>query len=372
MSVSYLTASELGVFAGIAVKLKLQTLAEACEMCAALSESNCAALFTQYGDIQTANSADEIEAEALRALASPTGLQAHWGPVVYNCIDNEGGLHVGQMRIDSAESAPEAITATVDDWKRIEDACRKYHDDEAARLKRQAEDDEAYTEVGPLPVLSLEEFREEMTRRGATRLIVAQFNVNESDSYTDYYGGRSARRVVIGFGTGSRESFVQMRKAAALFPPTADYAPGCDEWTVNAPRSAPDQHGYAERVPLRDDQGDRMTFSTKEAAEKYVAGLLASAPDQRAGYCGALDFLVYAREHGADYRCESLEHRENYSMGGGNYLGRGRYSGWKVYQTTQVSAGEFFDAPQVKKPRTAARVTAAPTPTIADQYAANV
>jgi hypothetical protein len=35
---------------------------------------------------------------------------------------------------------------------------------------------------------------------------------------------------------------------------------------------------------------------------------------------------------------ESIEHRENYSMGGGNYLGDSRYGGWTVYSTTYTPA----------------------------------
>jgi hypothetical protein len=36
--------------------------------------------------------------------------------------------------------------------------------------------------------------------------------------------------------------------------------------------------------------------------------------------------------------CQSIEHRENYSMGGGNYLGRSRYGGWMVKSQTWVDS----------------------------------
>lgn len=379
MSVNILTAAELGVFVGLSIKLKLQTLSEACDMAAALSESNCAAYFSSYGEIETPCSADDIEREAIRALALPTGigLQGHFGSVLYNCVDQSGNLFFGNMRLDRGTEPPAAIMQTVELWRGIEKACRKHQEQEAARIRRQAEDDESFADVGPLPVMTADELRAEMTARGAKRLIVAQFNVDTSDLQSDYHGNRSVRHVIIGFGTGSRESFPQMRKAAAMFPPTADYAPGFDVWTVSAYKSTPDAHGRVDRETLRDDHYNCLQFSTKAQAEEYVRNLIETAPECQPGYSGCIGFPTFAKEFGIDYRCESLENRENYSMGGGNYLGRSRYSGWQVYQTTYFSNDfEFFDAPppvmkKTSKPK-AARTPAAPVVTLADHYAANV
>jgi hypothetical protein len=92
---------------------------------------------------------------------------------------------------------------------------------------------------------------------GAAALIVAELDEDTSDSMTDYFAHTTARCVAIGWRTGSREDFRQLRRAATGFPETAHLGP--------------------------------------------------DAPD-------------------------AVEHRENYSMGSGNYLkdGGSHSSGWKV------------------------------------------
>jgi len=91
----------------------------------------------------------------------------------------------------------------------------------------------------------------------AAALIIAELDEDTSEVETDYHNHRVTRRVAIGWRTGARESFHQLRRAAAGFPETAHLGP--------------------------------------------------DAPDE-------------------------VEHRENYSMGGGNYLkaGGGHSSGWRV------------------------------------------
>lgn len=93
---------------------------------------------------------------------------------------------------------------------------------------------------------------------GAKALIYAEYHEDTSDLMTDYHGSRTTRTVAIGFRTGSREDFRQLRAAAAAFPETAHMA--SDE-----------------------------TLAEWEQANRE---------------------RVYRR----------LEHRENYSMGGGNFL----------------------------------------------------
>jgi protein-L-isoaspartate O-methyltransferase len=92
---------------------------------------------------------------------------------------------------------------------------------------------------------------------GVEFVIVAQEEIDDSDSMTDYFNVKHGRTVAIGFRTGKRESFRQLREAAACFAETEHLGP--------------------------------------------------DAPG-------------------------TIEHRENYSMGSGNYLkGSGRYStGWAV------------------------------------------
>lgn len=234
-----------------------------------------------------------------------------------------------------------------------------------------------------LPKLTVEECQAMMDKLGMNRVIYATFRVNESDSQTDYYGGRTARTVIIGFASGKRESFKQLRTAAGEFPPTSDYAPGCDQWRVTAFRGEKDEYGRADREQLRDDHYNVMEFPTKAAAERYVSNLIATSAECQPGYTGCVGFPCFAQAYGVEYHHESFENRENYSMGGGNYLGRHRYSGWIVRSTTYPMAGEYFEAPKKLAPvprkspkakRTVAEESPAVeiTPTISDLYCANV
>ena len=93
---------------------------------------------------------------------------------------------------------------------------------------------------------------------GAKALIVAEYRVDNSDVMTDYFDSRTTRTVAIGFRSSSREDFRALRAAAAQFPETAHMA---SDDTLKAWGEA---------------NGTRIWFD--------------------------------------------LEHRDNYSMGGGNYL----------------------------------------------------
>lgn len=58
----------------------------------------------------------------------------------------------------------------------------------------------------------------------AKAVIVARLHEDRSDPMTDYYGSRIVREVLLGFSKSTRESFKEMRRAAALFPETAALA----------------------------------------------------------------------------------------------------------------------------------------------------
>lgn len=375
MSVCQISVNEFGLFAALATHLKLTTFNDAVSTAELLSVSNCAALRDQYGTSLDSSEGipatyDDIEANALQRLAK-RDFSGHCGGLLYNCVTNNGQLYLGELPAPRSEGIPDSLGHI----QAIEKAVHNWISAEARRIERQKEDDKAFAEVGPLPKLTVEECQAMMDKLGMNRVIYAQFMVNESDSQTDYYGGRSGRTVIIGFGTGRRESFKQLRTAAGEFPPTADYAPGCDQWRVTAFRSDKDDYGRADREQLRDDQYNVMEFPTKDAAEAFVADLIAKNDDD-------LCFTRFAQAYGVEYHHESFENRENYSMGGGNYLGRHRYSGWIVRSSTYPMAGEYFEAP--KKIVTAARKSRAQSapvvespaveivPTTADLYCANV
>jgi hypothetical protein len=94
----------------------------------------------------------------------------------------------------------------------------------------------------------------------AKALIFAEYHEDTSDPMTDYFASRTTRTVAIGFRYGAREDFRAMRAAAAQFPETAHMA---SEETLTAWHQA--------------------NGSTR-------------------------------------HHQDTLEHRDNWSMGGGNYL----------------------------------------------------
>jgi protein-L-isoaspartate O-methyltransferase len=190
--------------------------------------------------------------------------------------------------------------------------------------------------------------------RDARALVVAELEKNESDSMSDYFATSTARTVAIGWRTGSREDFRQLRKAAAGFSETAHLGPGCDVWRVRVVHAeigstesvCPCGKVWDYRVPpfgtgILPRGVTEETFPTREAAQ--TAAESANVEDwyhrngnPRDGWRVELgeSFDSMAGEHlfVVQYTRESIEHRDNYSMGRGNYLkGSGRYSsGWMV------------------------------------------
>lgn len=161
----------------------------------------------------------------------------------------------------------------------------------------------------------------------AQALIVAELREDDSVIMTDYFAAHTTRTVAIGWRTGSREDFKQLRKAAGRFEFTAHLGPDCDHYTV---RSV-----WTERDPQnRFYKGDHyvhgalhgQTFTKRAEAERAIA---------EAEPLGTCDGVALAYEIGK----ESIEHRENYSMGGGNYLGLSRFSGWIVRSRELKYAG---------------------------------
>ena len=55
-------------------------------------------------------------------------------------------------------------------------------------------------------------------------VIIGEQHESECDPYTDYFGSRIVRTVILGFSTHTRDLFPEMRKAAARFEGTAHLA----------------------------------------------------------------------------------------------------------------------------------------------------
>jgi len=164
---------------------------------------------------------------------------------------------------------------------------------------------------------------------GARALIIAEEEFDNCDSTTDYYATKRGRRVAIGWRTTDRESFPALRKAAARFPETAHLGPGLDRWTARlvfdhdysdtAAREAcyyqgQDHYYRGQNVHGLGDEGQPPTFGREGELAEWIAQHSAPA--------------------GTEWKIgtESNEHRENWSMGAGNYLKAAhRYgTGWVV------------------------------------------
>lgn len=151
----------------------------------------------------------------------------------------------------------------------------------------------------------------------AQALIIAELREDDSD----YFAAHTTRTVAIGCRSGSREDFKQLRKAAGRFEFTAHLGPDCDQYTVRSVWAADSPAGTA----FNWRKGEYYvhgalhghTFTKRADAEKAIGEA------EPLGTCDgvALEYVIGK---------ESIEHRENYSMGGGNYLGLSRYSGWIV------------------------------------------
>lgn len=170
----------------------------------------------------------------------------------------------------------------------------------------------------------------------AKAALVAEYEVDKSDSMTDYFATSTERVVFLGWSAHTRDLFSEMRKAAATFPETAHLGPGKDLYTVSVV-TAEDivTNGSAywkgsnspwHRELYSDDGAGFLrgkTFTTRADADAFI---------EKAGKPHDIGFGDKVGTFEWKVTKESIEHREKYSMGAGYYLkGSGRYSsGWTV------------------------------------------
>ena len=331
MSVAPLTAQEFGCFVAICHKhLEAGPLSQLCQLASLASSGNAGAFSAQYGESLDVCDASEIEAAALDYLAERRDITAdHFGPLAYNMVANDGTAFV----------APGVQATTqcglLDTLQELERRAHEWQDAEHRKMERAEQNAAAFDDVGQLRTLSREAIDEKRKAAKCDRIIVAEYRVDESDCQTDYFNGRTARVVVIGFGKGKRESFRQLRKAAGQFPPTSHMGPGKDIYTprvvmvddVVSNGAAYWKGSYSHWHHELDDTG-RKSFPTEVEALAYIAEK--GDPEEIVFDGSKVVRFGWKIEHG------SYENRENYSMGGGNYLGTSRYGGWKVTSTTSL------------------------------------
>lgn len=168
----------------------------------------------------------------------------------------------------------------------------------------------------------------------AQAVIVAQLEVDDSDSQTDYFNTKRTRTVLLAWSKHTRDLFSEMRKAAVRFRHTEHLGPGQGQFTPYVALGADVRSngswyhkGQASHWHTELDGGvyDHREFSTRAAAEAFIAEQ--GKPESITFESGTepTPFVWEIHE-------EEIEHREKYSMGSGYYLKAGRTygTGWTV------------------------------------------
>lgn len=107
--------------------------------------------------------------------------------------------------MDAAEVA--ALRTRADALKAEQEAARRAAAEDAERLR----------------IIGAERLRQ-IVPDDAVAVIFGEQHESECDPYTDYFGSRIVRTVILGFSTHTRDLFPEMRKAAARFEGTAHLA----------------------------------------------------------------------------------------------------------------------------------------------------
>ena len=107
--------------------------------------------------------------------------------------------------MDASEVA--ALRTRADALKAEQEAARRAAADDAERLR----------------TIGAERLRQ-IVPDDAVAVIIGEQHESECDPYTDYFGSRIVRTVLLGFSTHTRDLFPEMRKAAARFEGTAHLA----------------------------------------------------------------------------------------------------------------------------------------------------
>lgn len=201
---------------------------------------------------------------------------------------------------------------------------------EAAKIKEQQNEKERKRQEENAVIKAKWEKLIAKAPANACAVIIAEERADDSDSQTDYFASHATQRMAIGFRTGPREDFRRLRAAAELHPETSYMRPGSSQWTADIcyeiPGSTLPPQGHIERVS---HEGTEAEFNAK------LNKILKDMPekDENGGV---------RKVHKSE---ESFEHRENYSMGAGNYVGRSKYSGWivKSYDLNHAQWQDFED-----------------------------
>lgn len=240
----------------------------------------------------------EVDGESRRAVIydfmgedrCPAAIEAYLaiGSKYEFLITTKTGLQIAADANRAAKSIREECLEVVDSRLSAEEVAERQRRSVARRVREDFDRERRSLEMETL---------RQLAPAGAKAVIVAEFDRDTSDSMTDYFAHTTDRAVVIGFRMTSRESFPRLRQAAAAFPPTAHLGPNRAQWVAYVP-------GFGNF--MADSEDAVLRRITDECGVEYLRDIEVSQ--------------------------ESVEHRDNYSMGGGNYLKSGGHhsTGWRV------------------------------------------
>ena len=178
----------------------------------------------------------------------------------------------------------------------------------------------------------------------AKAVIVAVARQNESDTMTDYFAYKSTKTVVLAFSTTDRNMFAEMRKAALFFEPTQCYGPGKGSFRIVDCFQTEEGYDRSLRFDRDPVSQEYLAFSTEEEAQAKIDEIMELKASQE-GMSWDDPNRVYIGIHGnleVIGDIDNIEHRENYSMGAGYYLGESKYSGW-IIEKRPYSPGNAYE-----------------------------
>lgn len=265
------------------------------------------------------------------------GERFDWTITRENCREIEAAL----AKATEALTLPEEDRRTTPEERARRDAACAKANGEREEKQRQADESKAAILAKRPP--------------WAAALVVAELNHDDCEIQTDYFNHTTSRRVAIGWRKSKRENFATLRKVAATFPETAHLGPGCDVWYASAKEEDGRHIWLGENG--HSSCGGRAEFTTEAEALAFIES-------------HAETFRIWRLTEPEACR-ESVEHRENYSMGNGNYLKAGSThdTGWRVRSVLVEHIGGYAYEDCLPDPSKPAEKTQANTkPTAGDGF----
>jgi len=166
----------------------------------------------------------------------------------------------------------------------------------------------------------------------AKAAIVATYQIDDCDSMTDYFATKHGRSVFLGWSKHTKNLFSEMREAALNFEETKHLGPGCDvykplvlladEVISNGCAYWKDSYSHWHSELHKDTHGNQIAFTTESEAQAHMEKMGQPHP---VSFSGTTVNFVW------EISKESIEHRDNHSMGRGMVLGAGNYrTGWII------------------------------------------